>query len=560
MASHRHDRSFAGRDAPRKTIHHRQNEESRIKEQQEREDTSRVYESFVASFEGNHGDYDTVGFVKSSTPQSATHSTFQPMAFVKAGGEAGPVSAPPLPAKRTGDHFDLSNEPTLDNSGSSKGKKVRQMDAFLEELKSKQENRSKGLKSTQDGDRSQQDEGISTNLFLSDIDPSITELKLCQCFGVFGPIASVKIMRSRPEDPERKRPCGFVSFMTRADAETALEKMNGELLDDYVVRAEWGKPVRIPATPCYTLPAPAQPPKDSRYLPFTAKWVEHDTGNGRPEVHISFPNNAQITCIIHRLVERIVRYGPKFEAAIIQREHQNPLFRFVFDQRSNDHVYYRWRLYSILQGDTPFVWRTEPFQMYDDGVWWVPPTSVSIPFDEEGPMDLPWDSDDEARERIQQSLPKGQLGKVGKQRYEVMLRQVTLQRGTIARAMAFAIDHADAYDEVINITVKALVGTNATVTATIARLFLVSDILHNSGVHVTNAWRYRDGFAQRLPDIFVHLCHVYGSISARLKAEQFRRHVMTILGAWELWLIFPKHEVEHLMNLFTNKGAKMESG
>jgi U2-associated protein SR140 len=51
---------------------------------------------------------------------------------------------------------------------------------------------------------------------------------------------------------------------------------------------------------------------------------------------------------------------------------------------------------------------------------------------------------------------------------------------------------------------------------------LISDILHNSSVHVTNAWRYRDGFQRRLPDIFEHLNDTYRSIAARLKAEQFR--------------------------------------
>lgn len=62
--------------------------------------------------------------------------------------------------------------------------------------------------------------------------------------------------------------------------------------------------------------------------------------------------------------------------------------------------------------------------------------------------DVLLDSDDEEKERSMEAIPKGVLGKVAKQRFEIMLRQVTFQRGTIARAMAFAIDHADAADEV----------------------------------------------------------------------------------------------------------------
>lgn len=62
--------------------------------------------------------------------------------------------------------------------------------------------------------------------------------------------------------------------------------------------------------------------------------------------------------------------------------------------------------------------------------------------------DILLDTDDEERERDREHVPKGTLGKIAKQRFEIMLRQVTFQRGTIARAMAFAIDHADAADEV----------------------------------------------------------------------------------------------------------------
>lgn len=44
------------------------------------------------------------------------------------------------------------------------------------------------------------------------------------------------------------------------------------------------------------------------------------------------------------------------------------------------------------------------------------------------------------------------LGRIAKQRLAVILREVTFQRGTIARAMAFAIDHSDAATEVFDIS------------------------------------------------------------------------------------------------------------
>lgn len=57
-----------------------------------------------------------------------------------------------------------------------------------------------------------------------------------------------------------------------------------------------------------------------------------------------------------------------------------------------------------------------------------------------------FDSDDEAAE--QENVAKGTLGHIAKQRLSGIVRDVTFQRGTIARAMAFAIDHSDAATEV----------------------------------------------------------------------------------------------------------------
>lgn len=69
----------------------------------------------------------------------------------------------------------------------------------------------------------------TTNLHLGNLSPMTTEELICREFGVFGPIASVKIMWPRTEEErERNRNSGFVSFMDRKSAEKALS-MDGSL-------------------------------------------------------------------------------------------------------------------------------------------------------------------------------------------------------------------------------------------------------------------------------------------------------------------------------------------
>lgn len=56
----------------------------------------------------------------------------------------------------------------------------------------------------------------------------------------------------------------------------------------------------------------------------------------------------------------------------------------------------------------------------------------------------------------------------------------------------------------------------------IARLYLISDILHNCTARVRNASKYRLLFSSYFDTIFDHLNKTFKAISGRLRAEQFR--------------------------------------
>lgn len=87
------------------------------------------------------------------------------------------------------------------------------------------------------------------------------------------------------------------------------------------------------------------------------------------------------------MIEFVVREGPMFEAMIMRREIDNPIFRcvsnktyqysvvnskffhrFLFENESPAHIYYRWKLFSLLQGDTPTEWRQKEFRMFGGNV------------------------------------------------------------------------------------------------------------------------------------------------------------------------------------------------
>jgi U2-associated protein SR140 len=111
-----------------------------------------------------------------------------------------------------------------------------------------------------------------------------------ELFGRYGPLASVKIMYPRSEEEKtRGTNCGFVAYMSRKDAERAMQELNGSQLDSISVRMSWGRgkykspkkktifdrfiAVHVPPQPVYIPPTMRElimPPPPSG-LPFNAQ-------------------------------------------------------------------------------------------------------------------------------------------------------------------------------------------------------------------------------------------------------------------------------------------------
>jgi U2-associated protein SR140 len=135
----------------------------------------------------------------------------------------------------------------------------------------------------------------------------------------------------------------------------------------------------------------------------------------------------------------------------MEREFDNEDYAFLFDsnvfplnlqlKKLPDSQYYRWKLYSLKNGDTPYSWRTEPFQMFTDGEFWIPPDPVKDEDDEVR------SNPDEEEARVE-NRTKGFLGQSGQRKLLWLLRRMDSRRGSIARGMAFAIDRSDAAEEV----------------------------------------------------------------------------------------------------------------
>ncbi|CAJ1064076.1 U2 snRNP-associated SURP motif-containing protein isoform X2 [Xyrichtys novacula] len=539
----------------------------------EQEKAAEVFEEFVASFEANKKPFVHGGVVNATKEEEA--AVLNKIKLYRHPTKLSPVS------QRASSVSAADSKKTVQKR-STEGKQKSNLELFKEELKIIQEEREeryKRKKNVTGGEGREGGEGegglclpsagrsiydeisapATTNLFISRISQKMNEEMLCQEFCKYGPLASVRIMWPRnSEERLRISNRAFVAFMMRKDAERALAGLEGKKIMGFVMKMGWAKPVRIPRQPVYTSTGvrATMPPHSG--LPFNAQPIDRfrndftkpldtdkedlDKTLSKAVVQVVIPKDRSLLSLIHRMVEFVVREGFVFEALIMNKEIKNPEYRFLFDNKSQDHVYYRWKLFSILQADSQTEWRTTDFCMFRGGSMWRPPIPVSHPQRGE-------DSMEEEDASSEEEVKRGQLRAKDKQRLETLLTALTPSRKDIIRGMLFCLERADAAEEVVRLITESFSWSQAPLSNKIARLYLVSDILHNSFAKVAGASYYRRHFEKKLTQIIRDLNAAHRNIQSRLQAEQFQQKVLNCVRAWQEWDIYPDYHLLHLQNI-----------
>ncbi|KAJ1722704.1 hypothetical protein LPJ53_002917 [Coemansia erecta] len=333
------------------------------------------------------------------------------------------------------------------------------------------------------------EDASSTNLVVHNLSPHTTERHLTRAFSRFGAITSVKIMWPRGNgsiggsmvsSEASTGHTAFVSFNERAHAEQALRAMDGGRVDGRGVQVAWAR---------------TQP--------------RHQT--------ITAPEDPRLLRLVHWTVDHVLAHGAGFEHALIHRNQPTDgRFRFLTEWHTPAHLYYRWRLYSRANGDAGGGgrWRTRAFRMYDDRE----APLVRPPVAPESRMRLRF-----AR-RVDRAVGRG-------------------GNWAVARAMAFAVEHAADADTLVDEVCRALARCRLPGSRPLAALHVVSDVLHNSAVaRVPGVWRLRAAAERRLDDLFGALQRVVGR-------DEYPG-VLAVLAVWQAWMVFPEQRLVELAQKF----------
>nr|XP_019009713.1 U2-associated protein SR140 [Kwoniella pini CBS 10737]OCF48494.1 U2-associated protein SR140 [Kwoniella pini CBS 10737] len=255
------------------------------------------------------------------------------------------------------------------------------------------------------------------------------------------------------------------------------------------------------------------------------KWLE-----SVPEEHRKF---------IKTVAGRVKDHGRGFEELLRKKERENPKFAFLFNEDLPEYHLYQSSIDSRYRIPTP------------------PPDD----FADEGYASMY--SSDSAEDSERERVVRGKLGKLARKRFEAMLRVMSGKRAEIARGMGFALKKAEAADEVAEIVCRSVRLDATPVPRKMARLHLISDILHNSASSLPNVWKYRQAFESRLPPVFAHLSTVYQSLlaySGKISADVFRGQVFNVLEIWERWIVFNSETAEYLRGLLDGTKSLITPG
>ncbi|KAJ1619559.1 hypothetical protein T492DRAFT_1150749 [Pavlovales sp. CCMP2436] len=140
---------------------------------------------------------------------------------------------------------------------------------------------------------------------------------------------------------------------------------------------------------------------------------------------------------------------------------------------------------------------------------------------------------------------------------EGLLRRLTISRAAVREAMGFCLDSAAASVEVVETLQESLTILATPAPKKVARLLLVSDVLHNSSAPgVPNASSYRTLLQRALPPIFESLHGTLEGLGSRMGREMLREQVGRVLRAWHAWSVYPPNFLDGLDKLF-QKGPNL---
>jgi len=323
--------------------------------------------------------------------------------------------------------------------------------------------------------------------------------------------------------------------------------------------------------------------------------------DGKTAIKVTVPKDPKYMKFITTVASFVAKDGSLLERKLLEKESTNPKFSFLqtplilhnnsdasetlpnndnSEEKLQECIFYRWRVYAFTQGDGLDSWRTEPFVMFEpNGYFWIPPPLLDQEAARREKAEAQKKEDhirimQDERRRLSgkkhymtgRQLEHAKFGNVVKgggtdkelhtedleRWHHLMNHKLCATKESICEVMVFCFDKSGAAHQISQLLKEALLDDQPCVDTRIARLYVMSDVLFNSQQPgVKNAFRYRDAIEAMAPEVFKSLGkHKQGG---RMTMNKLRNAVSPVLSAWTNWSVYNNIFIDQLQACFENK-------
>ncbi|MES1918858.1 U2 snRNP-associated SURP domain-containing protein [Bonamia ostreae] len=365
----------------------------------------------------------------------------------------------------------------------------------------------------------EQSDPQTKNVLISNLPDDLSEQELAIEMSKFGPVGTVRIFVESINGKTINN--AFVNFMWRDDARNAINALNDQILFDKIVTLSMEK----------VLPPVWYPIQFGKK---EATVVDIDQLKNVEMRTVEMIKDDKTRRLIDAVATFVSKEGYLFEKHFIEIHAEDPNFDFITETKTPKNLYYRWRVYSLSQGDSLDDWSLKPFRIIENGPLWIPPSKNRQNTSSNTKSTQKPITKFERKKSITKFMKENKRDEL-----DQILSNLDKDRYSIREAMGFCIDNSEHAIEIADTITESLIVEETDVNKRISRLYLVSDILHNSDSSVRNSSAYRSEFQRNLEEIFAGLHSGYSKIDGRITAEKMKEDVLTVLNVWQAWSLFP---------------------
>jgi U2-associated protein SR140 len=629
----------------KKSVFEKQKEEAEAKKARDKAETDAVYEDFVKSFEQ---DTSYAAAPQQGRPQNAGFGSgpgFGKRHFTGSGLKSGPGSLGPAPVISKSGPGSLG--PSFGGKRHFEDRQYQQGRDRTDSFRSDRRYQEHSAQEPSGKDRDDAEEKTARpTLHLSSLPPGTSPTVIKALF-TSSPLTIEDVRLLATPGTERRSSSAIVTLAAETSA-SDIDNVVSSLQNSYLgfgfnlslsrhlssAALTGAGGLAGTASSTNTLPfgarpivqqtslARAPPPGQGRGFAPPSSYTSSTPYKRREQSQILVqpPSDLKQLRLIHKTIENLLTHGPEFEALLMSRPQvqRDQQWQWLWDPRSQGGVYYRWRLWRILNGSAKrkerpaYANKTEGEYLFEGQSVWVPaadqPKFEYTTTIEEFISDDDYDSSDEEAEFEEGDLSRrhndhnatglhqaltdtsdghGYLNPLAKAKLIHLLTRLPeintkLRRGDVMRLTAFAIEHAGAgANEVADLITRNVLqplslrsptdpttthdpstDKKDTSTAALVTLYTISDILSASAsAGVRHAWRYRQLFetSLRKQKVFEKLGRLDRDLAwGKMKAEKWKRSVQNILQLWEGWCVFPQSSHEAMVEVFLNPPLSKE--